>query len=135
MPRPSPRFPEPDTQPFWDATKSHQLTYPVCKACQNVVFYPRGHCPACGARDLEWRTSKGEGTLYTYSVVRLNRHPAFAALGPYAVAMVDLDEGFRLLTNVVGVADPTKDLQIGQRVRVRWDDLETGYSLPLFEPA
>lgn len=134
-PRPQPRFPEPDTQPFWEATKEHRLTYQVCRACTKVVFYPRAHCPHCGGRDLEWRDSRGLGTVYTYSVVRLNRHPAFAELGPYAVAYVDLDEGFRMLTNIVGVQDPVKDVRIGMRVKVRWKDQESGISLPMFEPA
>ncbi len=134
-PRPQPRFPEPDTQPFWEATKEHRLTYQTCRACSKVVFYPRAHCPHCGSRDLEWHDSKGFGTVYTYSVVRLNRHPAFADLGPYAVAYVDLDEGFRMLTNIVGVADPVKDVRIGMRVKVRWEDQESGISLPMFEPA
>ena len=134
MPRPQPRFPEPDTQPFWDATKEHRLTYQVC-ANQHVVFYPRAHCPTCGSRDLATRESKGEGTVYTYSVVRLNRHPAFAPLGAYAVAYVDLDEGFRILTNIVGVDDPLTGVTIGQRVKVAWEDQEGGISLPLFIPA
>lgn len=135
MERPQPRFPEPDTQPFYDATKEHRLAYQTCNACRTVVFFPRSHCTSCGSRDLTWRDSKGEGTVYTYSVVRLNRHPAFAPLGPYAIAYVDLDEGFRILTNVVGVNDPTTDISVGQRVKVDWQDQESGISLPLFRPA
>jgi len=134
MPRPQPRFPEPDTQAFWDATKEHKLTYQVC-ANSHTVFFPRAHCPTCGSRELSVKESKGEGVVYTYSVVRLNRHPAFAPLGPYAVAYVDLDEGFRILTNVVGVADPVTDVKIGQRVTVAWEDQESGIALPLFAPA
>ncbi|MCC6382214.1 MAG: OB-fold domain-containing protein [Dehalococcoidia bacterium] len=135
MPRPQPRFPEPDTQPFWDATRDHRLLYQVDRTTGQVVFFPRRHSPYTGTTDLEWRESRGEGTVYAFSVVRLNRHPAFAQLGPYAVAYVDLDEGFRILTNVVGVADPTTDVQIGLRVRVQWEDQESGVSLPLFVPA
>ena len=134
MPRPQPRFPEPDTQAFWDATKEHKLTFQVC-ANGHTVFFPRAHCPTCGSRELSVKESKGEGVVYTYSVVRLNRHPAFAPLGPYAVAYVDLDEGFRILTNVVGVADPVTDVKIGQRVTVAWEDQESGIALPLFAPA
>lgn len=81
------------------------------------------------------KESAGEGTVYTYSVVRLNRHPAFAPLGPYAVAYVDLDEGFRILTNIVGVDDPLTDIKVGQRVKVAWEDQESGISLPMFAPA
>lgn len=133
--RPQPRFPEPDTEPFWEATKEHRLTYQTCNNCGQVVFFPRRHCPNCLSSDTTWQDSKGEGAVYTYSVVRLNRHPAFADLGPYAVAWIDLDEGFRMLSNVVGVGDPTRDIKIGQRVRVRWEDQEGGISLPMFEPA
>ena len=134
MARPQPRFPEPDTQPFYDATKEHRLTYQQCNACKNVVFYPRAHCTSCGSRDLAWKDSKGQGTVYTYSVVRLNRHPAFMPLGPYAVAYVDLDEGFRVLTNIVGVNDPLTDVKVGQRVKVQWEDQESGIALPMFTP-
>jgi uncharacterized OB-fold protein len=133
--RPQPRFPEPDTQPFWDATREHKLTYQVDPATGDVVFFPRRHSPYTGAANLEVRESKGMGTVYTYSVVRLNRHPAFAALGPYAVAYVDLDEGFRILTNIVGVADPVHDVKIGMRVKLKWEDQESGIALPMFEPA
>jgi uncharacterized OB-fold protein len=133
--RPLPRFPEPDTQPFWDATREHRLTYQTCNRCGKVIFYPRGHCPSCSSLETTWHDSRGEGTVYTYSVIRLNRHPAFASLGPYAVAWIDLDEGFRMLSNIVGVDDPTKDITIGQRVKVRWEDQEGGLSLPMFEPA
>ncbi|WBL35939.1 OB-fold domain-containing protein [Tepidiforma flava] len=133
--RPQPRFPEPDTQPYWEATKDHRLLYQVDRDTGDVVFFPRRHNPKNGSSNLEWRESKGLGTVYTFSVVRLNRHPAFAELGPYAVAYVDLDEGFRILTNIVGVQDPTKDIYIGQRVKVAWLDQSTGISIPVFEPA
>ncbi len=133
--RPQPRFPEPDTQPFWEATKEHKLMYQVDRTNGKVVFFPRRHSPYSGSSDLEWRESKGEGVVYSYSVVRLNRHPAFAEMGPYAVAYVDLDEGFRILTNITGVADPVNDVKIGMRVKVKWEDQESGISLPLFQPA
>jgi hypothetical protein len=135
-PRPQPRFPEPDTQPFWEATKRHELTYQTCNKCQTVIFYPRRHCPSCGASDTTVQVSKGLGTVYTFSVIMQSRHPAFAELGAYAVAYVDLDEGFRIMTNIVGVQDPVKDVQCGMRVRLRWEDQGEGkIALPMFEPA
>ena len=134
--RPQPRFPEPDTEPFWEATKSHELTYQTCDDCENVIFFPRRHCTVCGSDNNTWNVSKGEGTVYTFSVVMQSRHPAFKDLGAYAVAYVDLDEGFRIMTNVVGVDDPVNDIQCGMRVRLRWEDQgEGGISLPMFEPA
>jgi uncharacterized OB-fold protein len=135
-PRPQPRFPEPDTQPFWEATKRHELTYQTCNKCQTVIFYPRRHCTSCGASDTSVQVSKGLGTVYTFSVIMQSRHPAFAELGAYAVAYVDLDEGFRIMTNIVGVQDPVKDVQCGMRVCLRWEDQGEGkISLPMFEPA
>ena len=120
--RPQPRFPEPDTQLFWDATKRRELTYQTCNRCNAVIFYPRRHCPVCGGRETTWRVSKGEGTVYTFSVIMQSRHPAFADLGAYAVAYVDLDEGFRMMSNIVGVEDPVQDVTCGMRVRLRWQD-------------
>ena len=134
--RPQPRFPEPDTQPFWDATKRHELTYQTCNSCNAVIFYPRQHCTTCGSLETTWHVSKGTGTVYTFSVVMQSRHPAFAELGPYAIAYIDLDEGFRMMSNVVGVQDPIRDIHCGMRVKLRWEDQgEGGISLPLFEPA
>ena len=129
--RPLPRFPEPDTQPFWETTKAHDLRYQVCDDCGGVVFYPRRHCTHCLSLNLSWRTSAGEGTIYTYSVVRQTYHPAFKALLPYVVAWVDMDEGFRIMSNIVG-CEPS-DVRIGQRVRVEWEE-HGELALPLFTP-
>ncbi|MCH7786937.1 MAG: OB-fold domain-containing protein [Chloroflexi bacterium] len=134
--RPQPRFPEPDTEPFWDATKRHELTYQTCNKCNEVIFFPRRHCTRCGSDDTKWNVSKGAGVVYTFSVVMQSRHPAFKDLGAYAVAYVDLDEGFRIMTNVVGVQNPVTDIQCGMRVKLRWADQGEGeISLPMFEPA
>ncbi len=132
-PRPLPQFPEPDTQPFWDATKHHELRYQVCDDCDGIVFYPRRHCPHCMSFKLSWKTSRGEGAIYTYTVIRQIGHPAFAQRVPYAVAWIDLDEGFRMVSNVVGVDDPGS-IRIGQRVRLTWEDQVDGIALPVFTP-
>ena len=131
--QPLPRFPEPDTQAFWEATKNHELRYQTCDACDGIVFYPRRHCTHCLGKKLSWKTSKGEGTLYTYSVVRQTYHPAFRERVPYVIAWVDLDEGFRILTHVTGIDDPA-EVSVGQRVVVAWRDYDE-VSLPLFRPA
>jgi uncharacterized OB-fold protein len=134
--RPQPRFPEPDTEPFWEATKHHELTYQTCNACSEMIFYPRSHCTSCGSRDLKRNVSQGQGTVYTFSVIMQSRHPAFAELGPYAVAYVDLDEGFRIMSNIVGVNDPLQDITCGMRVKLTWHDQGEGeIALPMFEPA
>jgi len=131
--RPLPNPKELDTGPFWAATKQHELRYQRCDGCGTVVWHPRRHCTGCISGKLRWHTSKGEGTLYTFSVVRQSYHPFFRARAPYAVAWVDLDEGPRLLSNIVGVEDPAAELKIGQRLGVEWEDHED-LSVPLFRP-
>ena len=85
--RPQPRFPESDTQPFWDATKDHQLKYQTCDSCKEVIFYPRHHCPSCGSLDNTWNVSKGEGAVYTFSVIMQSRHPNSATASTAREAM------------------------------------------------
>ncbi len=134
--RPMPVFPEPDTQAYWEATQEGKLLYQQCNGCQSVVFTPRGHCNHCGSIDLKTLESKGEGAVYTYSVVRQNRQPAFAEMGAYSVAYIDLDEGFRMLSSVVGVSDPTKEISVGMRVKVEFEEQDSGdYRVPVFRPA
>jgi hypothetical protein len=131
--RPLPKLAEHDTRPFWQATKQKQLRFQRCEDCEALVFYPRAHCPVCGSRSLRWETSAGLGTVYTWSVVRQSYHPFFRTLVPYAVAWIDLDEGPRLLSNVVGVDDPGADVSVGMRVRVEWEEHEE-LAIPLFRP-
>lgn len=127
--RPLPRFPEPDTEYFWEATKRKELTYQHCNHCNSLVFTPRAHCDHCGAPDLAWKVSKGEGVIYSVSVV-VDRN------GDYPVAYIDLDEGFRMFSTVVGVDEPMKNLKCGQRVRVDFEPQEgSEYLIPVFRLA
>jgi uncharacterized OB-fold protein len=119
-----------DTEPFWEAAKEHRLTYQTCHNCGHVVFFARQHCPVCLGRDLTWHDSSGCGTVYPYSVVRASRDPRFADRVPYAVAWVDLDEGFRMMSNVLGDVDA---LRVGTLVEVRWAT-SGEWQLPVFEP-
>lgn len=131
--RPLPNLHDLDTQAFWLATKEKRLIYQQCADCGAVVFYPRRRCTSCLSANLEWKESAGEGTVYTYSIVRQSYHPFFRSMAPYAVAWIDLDEGPRLVSNVVGLEDPS-GVRIGMRVKVRWEEHE-GLCVPLFEPA
>lgn len=130
--RPLPNLSEADTGEFWRRTADRQLSYQRCSACAEPVFYPRRHCPGCGSLELDWHQASGYGTIYSFSVVRQSYHPFFRTRAPYAVAWVDLDEGVRILSNVVGIADPG-ELSVGQRVRVVWEEHEE-LCIPLFEP-
>jgi uncharacterized OB-fold protein len=133
--RPQPRFPEINTQNYWEGCQAGELRYQTCDDCNEVIFTPRMHCTSCGGINLSAKVSKGEGTVYTYSVVRQNRMPSFIDLGAYAVAHIDLDEGFRILSGITGVSDPTKDISIGQRVKVEFEKQDEGdFPIPIFRP-
>lgn len=119
------------TQPFWDATRDHRLLLQWCVPCDAVVFYPRDVCPTCLGDDLEWRAAAGTGTVYAISVQHRAGPGRDEAAGPYVVALVDLPEGARLMTNIVG-SDPD-DVAVGQSVRVQWHGLPDGRNLPFFE--
>ncbi len=131
--RPLPRLTELDTAPFWSRTKDQVFCYQQCSRCHTIVWHPRAHCTGCVDGDLQWREAKGQGTIYSFSIVRQSYHPFFRTQVPYAVAYVDLDEGPRFLTNVVGVEDPTQDVHIGQRVTLTWERHEE-LSIPLAKP-
>jgi len=132
--RPLPNPNELDTGAFWQATKNGELGYQRCDDCNTVVFYPRRHCTGCLGSRLSWHVASGNASLYSFSVVRQSYHPFFRGRVPYAVAWVDLDEGPRLLTNIVGVKDPGKDLHIGQRLVLEWERHDA-LAIPLFRPA
>jgi hypothetical protein len=132
--RPLPVAGEHDTRAFWAATKQRRLVYQQCTRCGTVVFHPRAHCTGCLDGTLEWKQASGHGTVYTYSVVRQSYHPFFRHRVPYAVAWVDLDEGPRILTNITGVADASRDVRCGQRVVVEWEE-HADLCIPLFRPA
>jgi uncharacterized OB-fold protein len=134
MKRPLPNLKEHDTREFWQATKDGELKYQRCDACGTVVFYPRHHCTSCLSTALSWHTASGRGTVYTYSVVRKAEHPFFRTQVPYAVAWIDLDEGPRILSNIVGIDDPATDIEVGQRVMVEWE-IHDDLAIPLFRPA
>ena len=133
--RPQPRFPESNSEPFWEGAKARELRYQQCNDCNAIIFYPRIMCTNCGSRNFTWRTSKGEGTVYTWSVIRQTRNPRFVEIAPYAIAYIDLDEGFRIMSTIVGVENPITDIDCGQRVRLEWEEQDTGeYPIPVFRP-
>lgn len=128
--RPLPDLTVADTQPFWEATSKGDLMLQRCASCGQVVFYPRAHCPHCGTPKPRWERSAGRGSVYSFTVVRQHPLPFFKARLPYVVALVDLDEGFRMLTNLI--VDDVAAVGVGDRVRLRWEQHDQ-LSIPLFE--
>jgi uncharacterized OB-fold protein len=132
--RPLPDPDEHDTGDFWRATADGELRYQQCEGCGTIVFPPRRHCTGCVDGTLAWRVASGRGTVYSFSVVRQSYHPFFRGKVPYVVAWIDLEEGPRLLSNVVDVADPAQDVRIGMAVELTWE-VHEAVRIPLFRPA
>jgi uncharacterized protein len=130
-PRPASR-PDPESAPYWAATVEGRLVVQKCTSCGHHQLYARAHCLVCRA-PVEWFTVSGRGTIYSYTVIRQNFSRAFRELLPYVVALVDLDEGPRLMTNIVGSAP--EDVRVGAVVQVRFEQVSDEASLPMFELA
>lgn len=114
--------------PFWDGCRDQQLRYQRCRACGSANFPPTEHCRDCLSPELRWQAGSGRGEIYSWTVVYRPVTAEFDA--PYAPAIVTLDEGYQLLTNIVGVA-PDR-LKIGLRVRVQFHAVTPDVPLPYF---
>ncbi|MHB8669025.1 MAG: Zn-ribbon domain-containing OB-fold protein [Acidimicrobiales bacterium] len=128
-------LPTPDdgTRPFWDAAAEGRLLFKRCASCGRAHFYPRPFCPHCWSPDVDWEQASGRGTLYTYSVVQVNDLPPFGERVPYVAAIVDLEEGPRLMTNVVEVDHD--DLRVGMPLVASFQAINEEFTIPVFRPA
>lgn len=120
-----------ETAPFWDACAQHRLALPRCESCAQLIWYPRRFCPACGGTAISWEEMSGNGSIYTFTIVRRGQGP-YKEVAPYVLAYVELDEGPRILTNVV--TDDVEAVRCGQRVRVRFDPAGDSDAIFRFEP-
>ncbi|HWA79638.1 MAG TPA: Zn-ribbon domain-containing OB-fold protein [Acetobacteraceae bacterium] len=118
--------PNPETQPYWDAAAAGRLLIRRCAACGRAHHYPRALCPFCFSDRTEWQTASGNGTLYSFSVMQ--RAPV-----PYAIAYVTLDEGPRMMSNLVDCDFDT--IRIGMKLKAVFKPTEGGLKLPMFTPA
>ncbi|MEO8605638.1 MAG: OB-fold domain-containing protein [bacterium] len=123
-------FPDPDTKPYWEWTKRHELRMQHCADCGEVRFPPRPMCPACNSMRDEWVATSGIGTIYSWVVIHPPVLPAFADDAPYAVVLVQLDDdpSLRLVGTVSDV--PIADLAAGIPVEVWFDDVTDEVTLP-----
>lgn len=127
-----PPTPTAETLPFWQAARRGELLLQRCAECSRWVFYPRALCPHCWSDRLDWAAASARGTVRSFTVVHKPGHPAWAVAAPYTVAVIDLDEGPRMLSALVGI-EPA-EARVGLAVRARF--VEVGdWTLPFFEPA
>lgn len=127
VPFPAPT-PTSTSQPFWEAAARHELVFQRCRPCGEAVFPPREHCPGCWSPELDWQQSAGQGTVASQTAVHRPGHPAFAEMAPYTLVLIDLDEGYRMLSRMAHGA-----AAVGDRVRVVFAQ-QGETTLPLFEP-
>tara|TARA_Y100001936_G_scaffold242362_1_gene279512 strand:- start:938 stop:1354 length:417 start_codon:yes stop_codon:yes gene_type:complete len=125
---------QPESDFYWEKTKKHELWLRKCMDCKDAYFYPRDFCPKCGNRNVTWIHASGKGTLHTFAIVERAPVPALGDKVPFIVAMVDLEEGPRFPTNIVGVDANPENLSIGMELEVTFLELTEEITLPLFKP-
>lgn len=129
--KPVPR-PSPESLPYWQAAREHRLVIQHCDACGQFWFPPSQSCPHCLASNFTWLPASGRGKVFSFVTYHRVYHPAFAKEVPYVVALVELDEGPRLLTNIVGV--PPEQVVCDMPVQVTFEDYDGGIAVPKFAP-
>jgi uncharacterized protein len=131
-PRPAPQ-PDFDSAPYWAAARQGHLVVQRCAVCANVQLYGRAQCTRCGSSEVEWEPASGRGTVYSFTVIRQQHVRPFRDMVPYVVALVDLEEGPRVMTNLVG-CEPDQ-VSIGMAVRATFEPVSDEASIVLFEPS
>jgi uncharacterized OB-fold protein len=129
--RPLP-VPTPETRHYWEGTKKGELRLQRCDACRHVYFPPRPFCPQCASREVSVIKAAGTGRLHSYVI---HHRPAPGFTPPYAIAVVELDEGPRLMTNIVGCPQTPEALQLDMRLEVTFARQSEEITLPFFRPA
>jgi len=122
-----------ESEPFWRAAREGRFLIMCCRPCDRPFFYPRRYCPRCWSDDTEWQQVSGRGVVHTYSIVHQNPAPPFSDWVPYAVVLVDLDEGVRVMANWDRAA-PLDGLAVGAQVEVIFEPVTDEISLPRFRP-
>lgn len=119
-------------RPFWDALRAHRLELQQCEQ-GHLRFIPTEICPSCGSQHWTWRGVSGRGKVHTYTVVHRAPTPAYQRDAPYVVAHVELEEGPRMISNIVGCQPD--EVRIGMPVEVVFDDVSEDWTLYRFRPA
>ncbi|MDP6706883.1 MAG: Zn-ribbon domain-containing OB-fold protein [Alphaproteobacteria bacterium] len=131
--KPLPR-PTPETQHYWEGAKAGELRLQRCQACRHTYFPPRPFCPKCASREVAVVKASGRGRLYSY-VINHRPPPGFEADAPYAIAVVELEEGPRMMSNIVGVEQTPDALALDMALEVTFDAVTDEVTLPKFRPA
>jgi hypothetical protein len=117
---------------YWEGCKAGKLLLPRCRSCGELFFYPKHFCPACLSEELEWVEASGKGIVHTFTVISRAPSGAFEADVPYVIAIIDLQEGLRMLSNVIGI--PPDQVRVGMPVEVVFEKVTEDVTLPKFRP-
>lgn len=117
---------------FYDGCKDGKLLYQACSDCGETIFFPKQVCPNCMGRNLHWKQSSGKGRIYTFTVTYDYAPPEFAGDTPYAIAIVLLDEGYRMMSNIVEC--DLEQITCDMPVEVVFDQVTEEITLPKFRP-
>lgn len=131
-PFPTP-VPTPESVEFWEGCKRGELLIQQCRHCGKLRYYPRVACPWCGSEEYRWHKASGKGEVYSFIVVHPPTLPAFKDRVPYPVILVELEEGVRMISNMVDCKN--EDIRIGMPVEVVFDQVSEHLTLPKFRPA
>ncbi len=122
-----------ENAPYWDSARRHALEMQRCGNCGRFRYPVALFCPRCLSPEYEWQPVSGKAVVYSFIVVHQRYDPSFAEDLPYNVAVVELDEGPRLVTNLVNVKND--DIRVGMPVTVTYEDITDEFTLPKFQPA
>ena len=122
--------PDPDAAPWWEGIAAGELRFQRCRACGEPIFYPRARCPYCFADDPQWLVSEGTGSIFAFTVVHRAPSKEMASRTPYVVALIELDEGFRMMSNIVDC--PPGAVRVGLPVEVVFRIADDGRRIPCF---
>ena len=130
--KPLPRV-NPDSKPFWEGCKKHELRFQKCRQCGFVLWPASILCPKCYSSEMEWIVASGKGKVYTFIVYRETPLKEFESELPYVVAIVELEEKVLLVSRIVNCSP--EQVKIEMPVEVTWEDVTEEFSLPMFKPA
>ena len=127
-------FPRPtvETKRYWEECKKHKVLIQHCSNCEKYQFYPRPICTNCMSEEIEWKQASGRGEILSYTTVHRAISKAYAKEVPYVVALIELDEGVTMMSNVISCK--FEDIKIGMRVEVIFEDWSEEFAIPKFCP-
>lgn len=119
--------------PYWKSVRNHQLKFLRCEECGSWINYVKLLCPSCGSRELSWNVCSGKGKLYSYSILHRASSPAFKEKTPYVLAIVELEEGIKMMSHLINC--DLAQVDVDMEVEVVFDDVDEQISVPYFQPA